>query len=259
VPVADLSPDAQGAFKAADGVGELVQVAVGCAEVVQRPGLSVSVGDIAADRNRVLQLADCRGNVAASAVWGTPGKPADPRLPGTARRSAAPAGPAATAAAGNGKPAVSQPEIAPAQARHIEQRLRDSVARIDESFSSRWPASAAEAFLVVARPTRAAGQSDEVRWLADLAARTVCPAHTDEDDADWSVVGPPGAWLAVMTGQANLSAAIRHWQIRYCDPGDSGQNVAQARIYMLAELLGLPSRPNPTAGQPATPEPMAAS
>lgn len=157
--------------------------------------------------------------------------------------------------AGAGRPASTPPE-----ARQVEQCLRAALARADNAFLRRWPTCAEESFLIVTRPPHAAGEEDETRWLADLGTRTVRLASA-EDEADWSIVGPVDAWLEVTTGQANLSAAIRNWLLRYCDANDSGQFTAQVRISMFAELLGLTpvpgSRPEP--GSQATPDLIAAT
>jgi hypothetical protein len=189
------------------------------------------------------------GYVAIDHDWGTPGRPSDPRLPGSARRT-----PAAAAAAVNGvtrgDPAgADRPAITPLEIQQIGQCLRAALARADSTFLRRWSTCAEETFLIVARP----------RWLADLGTRTVRRANA-EDEAEWSIVGPVDTWLAVTTGQANLSGAVRNWLLRYCDASDSGQFTAQVRISMLAELLGpapVPG-PRPAPGGQAAPEPIAA-
>lgn len=198
--------------------------------------------------------------VAIDHDWGTPGRPSDPRLPGSARRTAAAAGAVVNGVTRGGTAGADRPAITPLEARQIEQCLRAALARADDTFPRRWPTCAEENFLIVARPQHAAGEEDETRWLADLGTRTVRLANA-EDEAEWSIVGPVDAWLAVTTGQANLSAAIRNWLLRYCDAGDSGQFAAQVRISMLAELLGLTPVPGsrPAAGCQATPEPIAAT
>jgi hypothetical protein len=54
VPVADVGPEAEGEFEAADGVWQLPPIAVGGTEVVQRPCLAVAVTDVAANDRRLL-------------------------------------------------------------------------------------------------------------------------------------------------------------------------------------------------------------
>jgi hypothetical protein len=48
-------------------------------------------------------------------------------------------------------------------------------------------------------------------------------------------------WEQVILGRANLSVAMRRYQLRYCDMGNAGPIAAEARIAMLADLLGLTS------------------
>jgi hypothetical protein len=71
----------------------------------------------------------------------------------------------------------------------------------------------------------------------------------DSDAGDWDVIGPVGVWDQVVRGEVNLSVVLRRYELRYCDYGDAGPVVAEARIGMLADLLGLTGwgRPRDTA------------
>jgi hypothetical protein len=52
-------------------------------------------------------------------------------------------------------------------------------------------------------------------------------------------VGTVDAWQAVLTGRTNLGVAMRRCELRYCDTGEADPVVADTRIAMLADLLGL--------------------
>jgi hypothetical protein len=82
----------------------------------------------------------------------------------------------------------------------------------------------------------------------DSAARdSAARGDADRDDAGeelesaWDVIGSADTWEQILGGRANLSVALRHNQLRYCDTGDAGPVAAEARIGMLSELLGLTS------------------
>lgn len=65
--------------------------------------------------------------------------------------------------------------------------------------------------------------------------------------ASWQIIGSLDTWERVIGGRTNLSVALRHRELRYCDTGDPG-HVGVARIGMLADLLGITSwRPPATA------------
>jgi Sulfotransferase family len=130
-------------------------------------------------------------------------------------------------------------------------RLRDSLARIDAAFQEQWATCLDGGFTVA---VRSPGGRDEQRWEVDLAKRRLVPANHEpagddagqsdagqDDEPDWGVVGTPRAWESVLSGERNLSAALRAFELRYCDTGDS-KIPAAARIAMLSELLGLTPR-----------------
>jgi hypothetical protein len=183
------------------------------------------------------ELAGKLGYLPIDDGWGTGGRPADPRLPGTAK---VPAEPAAGAA-----PSV-------AAARMLEGSLRARLAGTDDRFARRWRSALADRFAVVCRAPATGG---EARWLVDLAARTITgddtessetgrgeggPQATDAEDVAWTILGSPGTWEAVLSGQVNLHVALRRCELRYCSAGEEeGVLTTDTRIAMLADLLGV--------------------
>ena len=103
----------------------------------------------------------------------------------------------------------------------LAERLQRAVRHAGDRFSNAKPGWPAERVLIVVRGPQAAAVPHEQRWLVDLASGTVEPTGDGTDEADWSMVGSPGAWQAVLTGKANLSTEVRQWRLRYSDPGDS--------------------------------------
>lgn len=184
--------------------------------------------------------------------WGTPGMSGDPRLPETITTPARPPG--------------SRPggEAAPAGNSTLEERLRAGLAAIDGRFTSQWQPCLGETFLVVSRPP-AAGADGEIHWLVDLPSRTISDSDPvpggDEADAaeEWTIVGSPQAWGAVLAGEVNLHVAARRCDLRYCGPGDEDPVGAQTRIAMLADLLGLSSWQAGPGSGPPLPSPQAAA
>jgi hypothetical protein len=120
--------------------------------------------------------------------------------------------------------------------------LRAGLERIDARFTGRWPSEADARFGVVCRTPTCGG---EIRWLADLAARTITRDDADSGAAEWAILGSPEAWRAVLSGQVNLHVALRRCDLRYCSAGKDGPVSTQTRVAMLADLLGL------SAWQPA--------
>jgi Sulfotransferase family len=170
------------------------------------------------------ELAAELGYLPVDADWGTPGRPADPRVPDTVRGRATPS--AGGPAPGSGS---------------LEECLRSRIEDADGQFASQWESCAAEKFLIVSRAETGGG---ETQWLVDVAARTITvesEADEDEaveDDVTWSVLGSPQAWEAVLNGQVNLHAALRHNDLRYCPVGTDSPLISQTRIAMLGGLLG---------------------
>lgn len=175
------------------------------------------------------ELAATLGYLPVDEDWGTPGRPADPRVPDTIRSPAAQSG---------GGPAPGSGAL--------EECLRSRLEGADERFADRWESCTSEKFLIVSRTTT----SGETQWLVDIAARTITvEGEADEtgadddgkvdDDVTWSILGSPQTWEAVLSGQLNLHAALRHNDLRYCPAGTDSPVVSQTRITMLADLLGL--------------------
>lgn len=171
------------------------------------------------------ELAATLGYLPVDEGWGTPGRAADPRVPDTIRSPAARSG--GGSAPGSGA---------------LEECLRSRLEDADDRFADRWESDTSEKFLIVSRAATGGG---ETQWLVDIAARTITvegeadETGTDEDDVTWSILGSPQTWEAVLSGQLNLHAALRHNDLRYCPVGTDSPVISQTRITMLADLLGL--------------------
>jgi protein-tyrosine sulfotransferase len=178
------------------------------------------------------ELSDKLGYLPIDEEWGTPGRPADPRVPGTAKVTAV---------------LLANAEPPPEAAGLLEESLRTRLGSISDRFTGRWPACLADKFLVVCRTP--AGGGSELQWVVDLAARTVTredpqPEDTSPDDAEsdgvgWTILGSPETWQAVLSGQVNLHVALRRGDLRYGSVGDDGPLAIESRVAMLADLLGL--------------------
>jgi protein-tyrosine sulfotransferase len=179
------------------------------------PPVTVAINELAAELG-YLPVDDC---------WGTPGRAADPRVPDTI--------PGGASRRGGGAAPGSEA---------LQECLRSRMERTSGRFAGQWESCAAEKFLIVSRTATGGG---ETQWLVDAAARTITVesgADDDEkvdDDITWSILGSPQAWEAVLSGQLNLHAALRHNDLRYCPMGTENPVVSQTRITMLADLLGV--------------------
>jgi hypothetical protein len=178
------------------------------------------------------------GYLPVDSGWGTPGRTADPRVPETI--------PGRTAPPTDGMTAPGSGEL--------EESLRSRVASADGRFADRWESCAAEKFLIVSRAVTGGG---ETQWLVDAVARTVTAEDPqddsepdEDDDVTWSILGSPQTWDAVLGGQLNLHAALRHNDLRYCPAGTDSPVANQIRIAMLADLLGLGTWPAADAARP---------
>jgi hypothetical protein len=184
------------------------------------------------------ELASKLGYLPIDGDWGAPGSAADPRVPDTIKGAASPPGtPPDGRSAGGGGP--------------LRQWLQSRLGGADERFGTWWDPVAREKFLVVSRAGRGGG---EMQWVVDITARSVTEDDgqaDDDDDVAWSILASPEAWQALLSGQANLQAALRRNEVRYCTTGeDSSPVLTQTRVAMLADLLGLGSwRPADTAQQ----------
>jgi hypothetical protein len=123
----------------------------------------------------------------------------------------------------------------PAQSDRLASVLRDGLAGIDREWLSRY---AAETFVVVSMPKDPRAPADYM--LVDLGARTVSRAgRAAQEDSDWDVVGQLEAWEQVISGNLNLSAALRSCRLRYCDDDQSGPLAGDTRSAILGRLLGV--------------------
>jgi hypothetical protein len=136
----------------------------------------------------------------------------------------------------------------------VASRLAAGLARLDAGLAARWETQMGEAFTIVIREPHCAPWVQNV----DLSLREVSgggPAdgagaeRAGEDGAepDWSIVGTADAWLRLLDGGVNINAALRRNELRYCEYGENDFFVGEARISLLAALLGLPVLTDATA------------
>ena len=201
--------------------------------------------------------------------WGTVDKPVDLRVPisipeEAAGETSAEAGEGAEAPGREtAAPAVARVAAEPGFAKEVGERLAAALKRIDDGFVSRWEPCGTESFLVVATPPD--GGEPDARWWVDLSAGTVTavkgtrpteegdgsdPAgdgdgatgsEGGEDATGWDIIASVDTWEQVISGRTNLSVALRRHQVRYCQLGEPGPFIADTRMGMLADLLGLAS------------------
>jgi Sulfotransferase family len=186
--------------------------------------------------------------------WGTTAAPADLRvIPGADaavqngdRAVAGAADPRLLAAsARSGRvpvPDAASGRVPAATVEAVTSRLTAGLTRAGEEFSRRWEPCAAETFEVTITPSRGAAEHS-TGYLVDLNARTIW--SPDDDDtgsaAKWGVIAAADTWDQIITGQVNMSVALRRNQVRYCEDGDPDPVMADTRIGLLADLLGLAS------------------
>jgi len=168
------------------------------------------------------ELAGRLGYLPVDDQWGGPGHPADPRDPATVK-APPPLGILPGPVPGSGA---------------LEQWLRSRLKAVGEQVASRWESSAAGRFLVVSRTVTGGSQA---QWVVDVPARTAIPDDGSDEGLAWSVLGSPEAWQAIRDGDANMQAALRRSDMRYCPAGEDSPLLAQDRIGMLTDLLGLSS------------------
>ncbi|HEY3684684.1 MAG TPA: sulfotransferase [Streptosporangiaceae bacterium] len=174
-------------------------------------------------RENMNRLAEALGYLQIDDAWGTSEAPADMRVDTPAAPDAAP-------------PAVPD---AHADDDHtadlLAERLRAGLARLDGTFTRRWGAPASEPFTVVATPP---GRGTGTRLRVDPGAATLAPCDEDTETA-WDLVGTAETWQRVIRGEANLSVVLRRNELRYLDTTEGDGIVADTRIGMLSDLLGL--------------------
>jgi sulfotransferase family protein len=186
------------------------------------------------------------GYVPVDDEWGTADQPADLRLPaGTGTLAEFEVQPDTAVATQQSAPVGPVPGLE--FAAPVRERLSTGLARLGEEFERRWEPCGKETFEVVAVPP--SGTGPNARWQIDLAARTLTAlnvVHPDikedeEEGSGWDVIASADAWEQMIAGKLNMSVALRRHELRYCDAGDAGPIAADARIGMLADLLGLTS------------------
>jgi hypothetical protein len=129
--------------------------------------------------------------------------------------------------------------------------LQSGLRGLGDSFDAGWKPYSEESFVLVAlAPSDTDG---DAWWLVDPAARKVLSGSgTCGEDARWTVIAPAATWEQVIRDGLNIGTAFRRQGMRYQDRGDGppGSVIAESRVAMLGDLLGITSwRP----GAPAVP------
>jgi hypothetical protein len=221
-------------------------------------GWTIPAGLIAPQtRAGINELCGRLGYLPVDENWGTADRPADLRLPAEQSKAEVAAGQCAegdNAPSATGAPVlVTGGEVVPEPgfAAIVGDRLEAGMSVLEDGFLRRWEPCASESFEVIA--TRA-GPGPNARWRVDLIARTVSAVNggrsvsgtdsagadgEEEEDSAWDIIASAGTWEQVIGGQVNMSVALRRHQLRYLDTGEAGPVVADARIAMLSDLLGL--------------------
>jgi hypothetical protein len=137
----------------------------------------------------------------------------------------------------------------------VSERLQNGLHSLDDSFADGWKPHSGESFVLVAlSPSNAHG---DAWWLVDLASRKVLTGSgTCDEDAAWTIIAPAAAWEQVIRDGVNIGTAFRRHGMRYLDRGDGppGSVIAESRVAMLGDLLGITSwRPSAPA-VPVTPD-----
>ena len=222
-------------------------------------------------REAINELCGKLGYVPVDEKWGTAARPVDLRLaPGTEVASGAgtragvhPEGAASRESSAEVRigamtdgvrshTPVPEPILAPV----VGERLEAGLARIGEDFARRWDPCAAESFELIVTPPGAPGRN--TGWQVDLSARTVTQVNgtvapapaggrdgAEENDEDsggaWDMIASAEIWEQLISGRVNMSVALRHNQMRYCDEEDASPVIVATRIGLLTDLLGLAS------------------
>jgi hypothetical protein len=227
-------------------------------------GWSVPAGMIAPQVLEMInELAGRLGYMAVDGDWGTTAPPADLRVPVTAPPAgadgAAPAEAEGTDTAAGGTPEAMEAEGAPEVVKEkrpvvaasgpvhsawLGERLRAGLASTArDGRAAQWGTQGSETFVVIAVTKDQEYPADY--WLADLGQATVTRVTKDaQEDSDWDAIGTVSAWEQVIEGEVNLSVALRSCALRYCDNGEAHPLVADTRVAILAQLLGLVNLPD---------------
>ena len=118
----------------------------------------------------------------------------------------------------------------------LEQWLRSRVDSAGEDVARRWEPWTADRFVVVSRTVTG---GSEAQWAVDVKSRTVVPDDGEDEDVAWCLLASPETWQAVRAGQDNLLAAMRRSDMRYSAADEGSPVLAQTRVAMVADLLGL--------------------
>jgi hypothetical protein len=190
------------------------------------------------ERDRINALAEKLSYAPVGAAWGTAARLADLR---TDIPSAAAACPAEAA------------EAVEAVAAEVAAVLGERLTGLGEKFARRWQSCATDEFQLIITPDNP-GAGPDTRWLVDLASASLIrvtaddAAEDDSDDSDddgdddgWDIVGTASTWRQVLQSGMNISVAMRRNLLRHCDGNGADPVIADTRVAMLADLLGLSS------------------
>jgi hypothetical protein len=176
------------------------------------------------------ELAGKLGYVPVDEEWGTHEPPADLRL-SAADAAPGPDGSSAAEAVSVAPAAAPRSELLATALRAGLDSLAQGTAKCPEGLSG-------ETFVAVWVPADARQQAEH--WLVDLGAHTVSLVGREaQEDSDWDMVGSSDAWEQVISGNLNLSVALRACRLRYCDGNETRPLIADTRLALLGQLLGL--------------------
>jgi protein-disulfide isomerase len=173
------------------------------------------------------KLVDRLGYVRIDANWGTVRKPSDLRLPAGGQPLAA-------------KPAGSGSEPVPPGSLLVNERLQLGLRRLSDEFVQGWQPYSEGPFLMVA--LAATSTDDDSWWLVDLAARKVVSGSGQCGEyRGWTVSAPAATWEQVIRDGLNMGIAFRRHGMRYRDKdgGGAGLAIADNRVAMMSDLLGI--------------------
>lgn len=128
----------------------------------------------------------------------------------------------------------------------LHQRLGQLTGRVTDEFEAKWGSVLDEPFTIAALPRLADGRGFVVQWRLSLRHREVSLESIDareESGTKWDVVGATQAWRNLLEGHANVGAALRRCDVRYCSEDSHDPHSADQRLAMLADLIGLGDRP----------------
>jgi sulfotransferase family protein len=180
--------------------------------------------------DQVNELAAALGYRAVGDGWGTSAPPADVRVPRATGTMGSLPGPDRAGMAGE--------PPSPAASRSVGQRLEAGMANLRPGTAARVDELGDDAMVAVCTAAGPGGLNEH--WLVDFKNRAVRPASPDaQEQSAWDVIGSADAWEDVISRRQNLSVALRAGRLRYCDQDESAPAVSDARLRVLADLLGL--------------------